>query len=68
MTTGGRVFAGVLVWRAVAAECDSTRLARPEMYPVGTDLYAFFAFATLRLLDRVSLDRVQMRTTLEVHD
>ena len=68
MTTGGRVFAGVLIRRAVAAQRDSTRLARPEMHPIGTDLYAFFAFATLRLLDRVSLDRVQMRTTLEVHD
>jgi hypothetical protein len=58
----------VLIRRAVAAQRDSTRLARPEMHPIGTDLYAFFAFATLRLLDRVSLDRVQMRTTLEVHD
>jgi hypothetical protein len=51
VTTGMRVLAGVLIRRAVAAQRDSTRLARPEMHPIGTDLYAFFAFATLRLLD-----------------
>jgi hypothetical protein len=54
MSTGVRVFAGVLIWRAVAAQRDSTRLARPEMDPIGTDLYAFFAFATMRLLDRLN--------------
>ena len=51
MSTGMRVFTGVLVRRAVAAQRDSTRLARSEMHPIGTDLYAFFAFAPLRLLD-----------------
>jgi hypothetical protein len=51
MPTGVRVFAGVLIRRAVAAQRDSTRLARPQMNPVRTDLNAFFAFATLRLLD-----------------
>ncbi len=68
MSTGIRVFAGVLIRRAVAAERDSTRLARPEMHPVGTDLYAFFAFATMRLLDRFNGDRIQMRTSSGIHD
>jgi hypothetical protein len=68
MSTGMRVFAGVLIRRAVAAERDSTRLARPEMHPVGTDLYAFFAFATMRLLDRFNGDRIQMRTSSGIHD
>ena len=68
MTTGGRVFAGVLIRRAIAAQRDSTRLARPEMHPIGTDLYAFFAFATLRLFNRLSRDRIEMRTTADIHD
>ena len=69
MSTGMRVFAGVLIRRAVAAQRDSTRLARPEMHPVGTDLYAFFAFATMRLLDRLNNgDRIQMRTPSGTHD
>ena len=68
MSTGMRVFAGVLIRRAVAAERDSTRLARPEMHPVGTDLYAVFAFATMRLLDRFNGDRIQMRTSSGIHD
>src|SRR5205823_4438242 len=42
-----RVFAGVPIWRAVTAERDATRLARSQMNPVCTDLYAFFAFAAL---------------------
>lgn len=45
------MFAGVLIWRAVAAECDSARLACPEMDPIGSNLYAFLAFAPARLLD-----------------
>ena len=47
-----RVFAGVLVWRAIAAERDSTRLARPQMDPLRADLHAFFAFAALRRFNR----------------
>ena len=66
MSTGARVFAGVLIRRAIAAQRDSTRLARPEMHPIGTDLHAFFAFASLRLLNR--FNRIQMRTASGVHD
>ena len=66
MSTGVRVFAGVLIRRAVAAQRDSTRLARPQMNPVAADLYAFFAFAALRLLDR--FDCIQMRTAASSHD
>ena len=68
MSTGVRVFAGVLIWRAVAAQRDSTRLARPQMNPVAADLYAFFAFTTMRLLDRLNRDRIQMRTTSGTHN
>ena len=63
-----RVFAGVLIRGAVAAQRDSTRLARPEMHPIGTDLHAFFAFAPVRLLDRLNLNRIQMSTTSGIHD
>jgi hypothetical protein len=38
------------------------------MHPMGTDLYAFFAFATMRLLDRLNRDRIQMRTSSGTHD
>ena len=68
MSTGVRVFAGVLIRRAVAAQRDSTRLARPEMHPIGTDLHAFFAFAPVRLLDGLNRYCIQMRTTLGIHD
>jgi len=51
MPTGVRVFAGMLVRGAVATEGHATRLARPKMDPIAADLYAFFAFAALRLLD-----------------
>ncbi|MGC2626292.1 MAG: hypothetical protein WA269_05590 [Candidatus Udaeobacter sp.] len=68
MSTGVGVFAGVLIRRAVAAQRDSTRLACPQMHPIRTDLYAFFAFATMRLLDRLNRDRIQMRTASGTHD
>jgi hypothetical protein len=68
MSTGVRVLAGVLIWRAVAAQRDSTRLARPEMHPIGTDLYALFAFTAFRLLDRLYRDRIQMSTTSDIHN
>ena len=68
MSTGVRVFAGVLIRRAVTAQRDSTRLARPEMDPIGTDLHAFFAFATMRLLDRLDRNRIQMRAAPGTHD
>ena len=68
MSTGVRMFAGVLIRRAVAAQRDSTRLARSKVHPIGTDLYAFFAFAPVRLLDRLNRNCIQMRTTLGVHD
>ena len=68
MSTGVRVFAGVLIRRTVAAQRDSTRLARPQMHPVGTDLYAFFALAPMRLLDRLNRDGIQMRTASSTHD
>ena len=68
MSTGMRVLAGVLIRRAVAAQRDSTRLARPEMHPIRADLHAFFAFATRRLLDRLNRNRIQVRTPSCIHD
>jgi hypothetical protein len=68
MSTGMRVFAGVLIRRAVAAQGDPTRLARTEMDPICTDLHAFFAFPSLRLFDRPARNRIQMRTTLGIHN
>ena len=46
-----RVFGGVPIWRAVAAERDAAFLAGPQMHPVVADLHAFFAFPALRLLN-----------------
>ena len=68
MSTSVRMFAGVLIRRAVAAQRDSTCLARPEMHPIRTDLHAFFAFAAMRLLDRLNRNRIQMRTPSGTHD
>src|SRR5438552_13320962 len=62
VSTGVRVFAGVLIRRTVAAQRDAACLARPQMNPRRSDLHAFFAFATMRLLDRLNLNRIQMRT------
>jgi hypothetical protein len=68
MSTGVRVFAGVLIRGAVAAERDSTRLARSEMHPIGPNLHAFFASAPVRLLDRLNRNRIQMSTTSDIHN
>ena len=68
MTTGVCVFTGMPIRRAVTAERDSTRLARPQMDPVAADLYALFALALVRLLDRFNRNCIQMRTTPGIHD
>ena len=68
MSTGMSMFAGVPIRRAVAAKRDSTCLACPQMYPIGTDLYTLFTFTALRLFDRLNRNRVQMRTTPGIHD
>jgi hypothetical protein len=68
MSTGVRVFAGVLIRRAIATQRNSACLTRPQMNPIAADLYAFFAFATVRLLDRLNRDRIQMRTSSRTHD
>ena len=66
MSTLARVFAGVLIWRAVTAERDATCLARPQMDPGAADLHALFAFATLRLFD--GFDCIQVRTASGTHN
>ena len=59
------MFAGVLIWGAVATKRNATRLARAQMNPARTDLHAFFTFTALRLLDR--FNRVEMRTASVGH-
>jgi len=66
MSTGVRMFAGVLIWRAVAAQRDSTCLACAQMNPVTTDFHALFAFPAFRLFD--GFDCIQMRTAAGIHD
>ena len=66
MSGGLGVFAGVLIRRAVAAQCDPTSLTRAQMNPVIPDLDALFAFAALRLFN--GSDRVEMRTASGGHD
>ena len=68
MSTRMCVFASVLIRRAVAAQRDATRLTRPQMNPIATNLHAFFAFAPVRLLDRLNRYRIQMRTASSIHD
>jgi hypothetical protein len=68
MLTGVRVFAGVLIRRAVAAQRDATRLTRPQVDPIAANLHAFFALSPMRLLDRLNLNRIQMRTASGTHD
>jgi len=65
MSTGVCVFAGVAIRRTVAAQRDSTCLARPQMNPIAADLHTFFAFAALWLFDR--LNRIQMGTASAGH-
>ena len=60
MSAGMRVFSGVPIRRAVAAQRHSTSLARPQVHPVTTDLHARFAFTKVRLFD--GRDCVEMRT------
>ncbi len=52
MRAGVRVFAGVPIWRAVAAERDAAVLARAKMDPMVPDFHALFAFLTLRMFYR----------------
>ena len=66
MSTSVRMFAGVLIRRAVAAQRDSTRLAGAQMNPVTTDFHALFAFPAFRLFD--GFDCIQMRTAAGIHD
>lgn len=66
VTTCVRVFASVLIRRAVAAQRNAAGLARPQMYPIAADLYALFTFEAFRLFDR--FDCIQMRTAAGVHD
>jgi len=51
MRASVRVLAGMPIWRAVTTKRDAALLARAQVYPACPDLYAFFAFAALRLFD-----------------
>jgi hypothetical protein len=65
MPGGVRVFAGVLVWRAVTAQRDAAGLTSPQVDPLRSDLHAFVTLAALRLFDRCG--RVEMRTASVRH-
>lgn len=66
MTARARVLARVTIGRAVAAEGLAASLARPQMHPIGTDLYTLFTFQALRMFD--VLNCVEMRAALVIHN
>ena len=53
-----RMFAGVLIWRAVAAECYAALLTGAQMHPRCAGFNALFALLTLRMFYR--LNRFEM--------
>jgi hypothetical protein len=61
-----RVFAGVLIWRAIAAERNSTRLTRPQVDPLRPDLYTLIALAAFCAFD--AGNRFEVRTRGIIHD
>jgi predicted transporter len=61
-----RVFAGVLIWRAIAAERNSTRLTRPQVDPLRPDLYTLIALAAFCAFD--VRNRFEVRTRGIIHD
>ena len=65
MSGTARVFAGVTVGRAVAAQSDTALLTGAQMDPLRSDFYTLGAFADLRLLDRI--DRIEMRAAAIGH-
>ena len=52
MPAGPRVFAGVLIRRAVATQRLAAFLACPQVYPPRPDLHALCAFTTSRMFNR----------------
>ena len=52
MPTRVGVFTGVLVRRAVAAECYAALLAGAQMHPRSANFDALFALLTLRMFHR----------------
>lgn len=60
-----RVFGGVVIWRAIAAERHTARLTGTQMDPVIADFHAFSALANFRLFD--GCDRIKMRTAAVRH-
>src|SRR6266516_2355167 len=51
MPGGVCVFTGVLVWRAIAAERNSTRLAGSQVDPLRPDLYTLIALGAFCAFD-----------------
>jgi hypothetical protein len=54
MVSRFRVFAGMLVRRAVTAACSAAFLARAQVHPLRADLYAIFTFAFLGMFDALN--------------
>jgi hypothetical protein len=59
MARGVRMFTGMAVRRAVAAQGDPTLLTRAQVHPVIADFHTFSAFANFRLFH--GCDRAEMR-------
>ena len=66
MTRRVRVFARMLVRRAVAAQGNATLLAGPEMDPLRADFHALSAFGDLGMLHRIN--GVEMRAAAIGHN
>ena len=62
MSTRTSMFAGVTIWRAVAAARGAALLTGPQMDPTGTNLDALLALAVLCVLDGRDCDDVRTRT------
>jgi hypothetical protein len=60
------MFARVPIRRAIAAQRHAALLARAQMHPGGTDLYALGALQTRWMFDVFNC--VKMRTTTVIHD
>lgn len=65
MSARVRMFACVTIGRAVAAKCNATGLAGPQMYPRGANLDALDALTNFGLL--YGIDGIQVRAGAIAH-
>ncbi len=65
MSAGLRMFAGVPIWRTVAAQSNAACLTSAQVNPLRADLDAFLTLHPLRMFHRS--DDIDMRTALVRH-